>query len=157
MSTLVSAIIPVHNYARLVGRAIESVLAQSYQPVECIVVDDGSTDDTPRVLARYGDRIRVIRKEKQGPAIARNVGIRAARGEYIALLDSDDYWRSEKLSRQVAVLAGDPALGAVGCDNALVDGAGAHLCDVRFRAVPVPADLVAQLQAVAVRHLWVGG
>src|SRR4051794_38186186 len=115
MRKLVSVIIPVHNYARFVGRAVNSVLAQTYEPVECIVVDDGSTDDTPALLAGFGDRIRVIRKEKQGPAIARNVGIRSARGEYIALLDSDDYWRGHKLCGQIAAIEADPALGAVGC------------------------------------------
>jgi glycosyltransferase involved in cell wall biosynthesis len=156
MGKRVSVVIPVHNYARFVSRAIDSVLAQTYGPIECIVVDDGSTDDTPRVLTGYGDRIRVIRKDKQGPAIARNTGIRAATGEYIALLDSDDAWRPAKLARQVPILDEAPSLGAVGCANELVDGAGAHLGNVVFRS-PVGLDARQRIRAVALRQLWVGG
>jgi glycosyltransferase involved in cell wall biosynthesis len=156
MGKLVSVIIPTYNYARFVHRAIDSVLAQTYPDLECVVVDDGSTDETPQVLARYGSRIRVIRKEKQGPGIARNTGIRAARGEYVAFLDSDDYWRANKLSRQVPVIEAEPSLGAVGCANELVDGNGVHVANVVFPSPSTPVDLAAQLRAVAVRKLWVG-
>lgn len=156
MGKLVSVIIPTYNYARFVHRAIDSVLAQTYGDVECVVVDDGSTDETPQVLARYGSRIRVIRKEKQGPGIARNRGIGAARGEYIAFLDSDDHWRPDKLAKQVEVLDADPSLGAVGCANEIVDGAGAHVSNTIFPSPATPTDLADQLRGVAVRRLWVG-
>ena len=155
MGKLVSVIIPVYNYARFVGRAVDSVLAQTYSPVECVVVDDGSTDDTPQVLARYGDRIRAIRQENRGLSAARNTGIRAARGEYVAILDSDDYFRPDKLAKQVALIESAPGLGAVGCDVQHVDRDGKELYRRHF-ADP-PAALDAQLRAVATRQAWVGG
>jgi glycosyltransferase involved in cell wall biosynthesis len=98
---LVSVIVPTFNRARMVGRAIDSVLAQTYSHYELIVVDDESTDDTPALLDRYGDRIRVLHRVHGGVSAARNCGIRAAAGELIALLDSDDYWMPEKLAVQV--------------------------------------------------------
>ena len=88
----ISVIIPTYNYARFLAEAIDSALGQSYAPLEIIVVDDGSTDATSEVLAAYGDRIRVLRQKNQGVAMARNAGIAAARGDYLAFLDSDDAW-----------------------------------------------------------------
>jgi len=101
----VSVIIPTYNRAHLVGRAIKSVLNQTYQDFELIIVDDGSTDNTEKVIKRFDDkRIRYIKHEKnKGGAAARNTGIKAARGEYIAFLDSDDEWLPEKLKRQMEV------------------------------------------------------
>jgi len=103
-SPLVSAVIPTHNRANAVCSAVESVLAQTYAPLETIVVDDGSTDDTQGVLRRLGDRIRVICQENAGPASARNVGVLASRGEIISFLDSDDEWLPGKIERQVKLL-----------------------------------------------------
>lgn len=88
----VSVIIPNFNNATYVTTAIASVLTQSYQNFEIIVVDDGSTDDSPAVIARFGDKVRYLRQENQGLAGARNSGIRAAHGDWIALLDADDQW-----------------------------------------------------------------
>ncbi len=99
---LVSAIIPVFNRAWSLKRALDSVLAQEDANLETIVVDDGSTDETPTLLSAYEDRIRVIRQENQGVSAARNTGIRAARGELITLLDSDDAWLPGKIKAQVA-------------------------------------------------------
>lgn len=110
MKHLVSVIIPTFNREKLVGRAIDSVMAQTYPRYELIVVDDGSTDDTPVLLARYGNRIRVLRRAHGGVSAARNCGIRAASGELIALLDSDDYWLPEKLAYQVEAFAGHPEI-----------------------------------------------
>src|SRR4051794_10354756 len=96
MNPTVSVIVPAYNYERYLSLAIESALAQTHSPLEVIVVDDGSTDDTPRVLAAYGDRIRAIRQPNQGAGAARNTGIAASRGDYLAFLDSDDLWRRDK-------------------------------------------------------------
>ena len=94
---LVSVIIPTYNSAGYIEEALESVFEQTLQDFEIIVVDDGSTDGTGEVLRKYGDRIRYIYQENNGPASARNGGIRVARGEYIAFLDADDLWVSTKL------------------------------------------------------------
>jgi glycosyltransferase involved in cell wall biosynthesis len=104
MSTI-SVIIPIWNRANSVGRAIESVLSQELpagHALEIVVVDDGSSDSPERVLVRFGDRIRLLRHStNMGAAAARNSGFDAARGEYIAFLDSDDWWLPGKLVRQV--------------------------------------------------------
>ena len=118
MAPTVSVIIPTYNRAHLVGRAIRSVLNQTYQDFEIIVVDDGSTDNTEEVVKSFNDpRIRYIRHEKnRGGSAARNTGIRAARGEYIAFLDSDDEWLPEKLAKQLPVFEKDSTCGAVYTD-----------------------------------------
>src|SRR5882672_407459 len=101
---LVSVIIPTYNRAAVVGAAIESVLDQTYRDFEVIVVDDGSTDETPATLNRYADRIRVVRQTNAGAAAARNRGIAASRSALIAFQDSDDLWLPHKLERQVALM-----------------------------------------------------
>ena len=120
----VSVVIPAYNHARYLPAAIDSALAQTYAPVEVIVVDDGSTDDTPRVLAAYGDRIRVIRQANQGAGAARNAGLAASRGEYVAFLDSDDIWLPRKLELQMGRFDADPALGLVHCGAETIDEHG---------------------------------
>src|SRR5437773_3781756 len=115
MNVTVSVVIPTYNYARYLPEAIDSALAQTHAPLEVIVVDDGSTDDTPRVLAVYGDRIRVIRQANRGPGAARNTGIAAARGEYVGFLDADDVWLPRKLELQMARFEADQGLGLVHC------------------------------------------
>ena len=123
----VSAIIPTYNHERFIGEAVDSVLAQTLLPLEVIVIDDGSTDDTAEVLARYGDRIRVIRQDNAGVAAARNAGIAAARGEYLAFLDSDDSWYPHKLELQMARFASQQDLGLVHCGAKIVDAEGRTL------------------------------
>lgn len=108
---LVSVIVPTFNRERFINAAIDSVLAQTYRHFELIVVDDGSTDTTPDLLAAYGDAVRVIRQPNQGVSAARNTGIRASQGEYIALLDSDDYWKREKLACQIDFFSTHPDAG----------------------------------------------
>jgi len=106
----VSVIIPTYNRARLVSRAIQSVLNQTYQNLELIVIDDASTDNTEEVVKDFKDnRIRYIcHDENKGGATARNTGIKTAKGKYIAFLDSDDEWLSEKLEKQFNLLQGLP-------------------------------------------------
>ena len=124
---LVSVIIPAYNYAQYLAEAIDSVLAQTYEPIEVIVVDDGSTDNTPQILAHYADRIRAIRQRNQGESVARNTGISAARGEMIALLDADDTWEKTALTDLVAVLKQATDIGLVFGVLTLVDAQGTPL------------------------------
>jgi glycosyltransferase involved in cell wall biosynthesis len=114
MTPLITVVIPTYNYGHLVSAAVDSALAQTHPRVEVIVVDDGSTDDTASRLTVYGDRIRVIRQANQGLSAARNAGIRAAAGEFVALLDSDDAFHPRKLERQAAAFAARPELALVG-------------------------------------------
>ncbi|MBS0475546.1 MAG: glycosyltransferase family 2 protein [Proteobacteria bacterium] len=100
----VSVVIPAYNAAWCVSRAIDSVLAQTFDDFELIVADDGSTDDTRVVLQSYGDRVRIVGKPNGGLSSARNAGIDAARGRYVAFLDADDWWLPEKLARQVELM-----------------------------------------------------
>lgn len=108
---VVSIVMPAYNVAWCVARAIDSVLAQSLREFELIVVNDGSTDDTRQVLQRYGDTIKVIYQDNAGMSAARNAGIRAARGEYVAFLDADDWWLPDKLARQLELMRARPELG----------------------------------------------
>ena len=101
----VSIVIPAYNAAAFVRDAIDSALAQTHPDVEVIVVDDSSTDDTPRVLAGYGDRIRVHRQANTGVAGARNTGARIATGEWVAFLDADDVWLPAKTASQLDAAA----------------------------------------------------
>ena len=105
-SPQVSVVIPTYNRASVLGRAITSVLNQTFHDLECIIVDDGSTDQTTQVVAGFEDpRLRLLRLPvNRGVGHARNVGIQSARGELIAFLDSDDEWLSQKLERQAACL-----------------------------------------------------
>ena len=112
----VSVIIPCHNYGRFVTAAVESALSQTYQPVDVIVIDDGSTDDTPERLQAFGSRIRYIRQENQGVSAARNTGIRQSCGEWVAFLDADDFWHPQKLEaqfRSIQTLAGSISSAAL--------------------------------------------
>lgn len=120
----VSVIIPAYNAAGHVRRAVDSVLAQSFQDYELLLVDDGSTDATRAVLAEYGDRLRLLAKTNGGPAAARNHGLSHARGEYVAFLDADDYWQADKLRQQVDLLDARPEIGFCSTATEVVDNAG---------------------------------
>lgn len=121
---LVSVVIPSYNRAYIVGQAIESVLRQTYENVEVVVIDDGSTDDTERVVRAFDDRVRYIYQPNGGIAVARNSGIAAARGEFVAFLDSDDVWLPWKLEAQLAVLRQCPEIGMIWTDMTAVDESG---------------------------------
>lgn len=100
-SFCISAVIPVFNRPVQIKRAVDSALAQIHIQVECIVVDDGSTDETPSVLKEYGDRIKIITTANRGVSSARNTGVENTTGEYIAFLDSDDEWKPDKIEKQI--------------------------------------------------------
>ncbi len=123
----VSVVIPVFNNAATVGRAIASVLAQRFDndQVEVIVVNDGSTDASAEVLRGFGDRIRVIDQPNRGAAAARNAGVTAAHGEYLAFLDADDAWLPNKLAATVPLLERNQAVVLVFSDATPVDAGGA--------------------------------
>lgn len=120
----VSVIIPAYNAAATLERAVASVLAQTCRPLEVLVVDDGSTDATPQVVARLGDAVRAIRQPNQGVSVARNEALRRARGDLIAFLDADDEWLPAKLENQVDFLAANPAVDLVYTQVYCVDGQG---------------------------------
>jgi glycosyltransferase involved in cell wall biosynthesis len=123
--TTISALIPTHNRREVVLRAIDSVLSQTVPVDEVIVIDDGSTDGTAEMIgSRYGSRVVVIQQENAGVSAARNRGIREARGEWIAFLDSDDVWLPTKIERQLEALA------------ALGDGFGACFTDCVYDGDP---------------------
>lgn len=105
---LVSVIIPAYNCGDCLARALDSVMKQSHSPIECIVVDDGSTDDTAAVARSFGSKVKLIGQANGGASAARNRGIEKASGELIAFLDADDYWHPSKLEKQVRLLQEQP-------------------------------------------------
>jgi glycosyltransferase involved in cell wall biosynthesis len=107
---LISCIVPVFNGERYLGETLDSILAQTYRPIEVIVVDDGSTDSTRGVVSSYGDRVRYFWQPNAGPPYARNTGLNSAQGEFVAFLDADDLWHPEKLARQMARFEARPEL-----------------------------------------------
>ena len=109
-SALISCIVPVFNGERYLREALESIFKQTYRPLEVIIADDGSTDGTAAVVARYGAQIRYLWQPNAGAPAARNLGLTAARGEFIAFLDADDLWHLEKLARQMARFQARPEL-----------------------------------------------
>ena len=123
---LVSVVTASYNMGHYVTEAVDSVLAQDYPAVEVIVVDDGSTDDTRAVLARYaGDpRVTVIHQENMGQTVAKNRGLAAAKGQLIGFCDADNRWLPGKLARQVPILLARPEIGVVYGDLQLIDGEG---------------------------------
>ncbi|HWL10175.1 MAG TPA: glycosyltransferase family A protein [Planctomicrobium sp.] len=106
----ISAVIPAYNAEATIARTLESVLAQTVQPHEIIVVDDGSRDQTARIVQTFGPHVKLIQQTNSGPSAARNHGVRVATGDWIAFLDSDDAWLPEKLELQIKTLNSDVAL-----------------------------------------------
>ena len=135
--TLVSVVVPVFNQQEFIGEALHSIFGQSFRDFEIVVVDDGSTDETPAILARYGKDIRVLRQPNRGGAAALNAGVRAARGEWIAWLSADDAWEPSKLEEQVNALGQSPDAGLVYTDYVYIDSAGKILSREHFPC-PVP-------------------
>ena len=113
MNPIVSVIIPAYNCERYINETIESVLAQTFSDLELIVIDDGSTDRTCELVAAYGCPVRLLHQPNAGVCAARNHGLREARGQYLCLMDHDDYWFPDKLARQVEIMRSHPDCGLV--------------------------------------------
>ena len=142
IAPLVSAVIPAFNCGRFIGDALDSVFAQHYPALEVFVIDDGSTDDTCDAVARYGDAVTLVRQRNAGAAVARNEGIRRARGKYVALLDADDVWLPGKLRVQVDYLERHPDVG-MSCarwDLLKPDASGTYRIESAAAPEAVPVD-----------------
>ncbi len=135
-SPQVTVVIPTYQRAHVLREAIDSVWAQTYQNIEIVVVDDGSTDGTREILAGYGEQVRYIYQENRGQSAARNAGIRAAQGDLIAFLDSDDVWLPEKLALQVPLFDRDPEVGLVYSDTAYMRANRSENQRSHFKAHP---------------------
>lgn len=135
---LVSVVITAYNYAAYLPKAIDSVLGQTYRNIEVIIVNDGSTDNTEDAVAPYlnDGRVTYITQKNSGQASSKNRGIRASRGGFVAFLDADDFWRSDKLERQMPLFSKDPQTGVVYSDLNFI-GPGGEPLDIerpqRFR------------------------
>lgn len=127
----VSVVTPVYNRADYLPEALDSALSQEFEGLEVVVVDDGSTDGTPEVLRRYGDRIRVHRQENAGQSAAVNTGVGLARGEFVAFLDSDDAWLPGKLARQAPMLDAEPRAALLYAAVEFMDGDSRPIPDPR--------------------------
>lgn len=155
---LISVVIPTYNYAIYLPRAIESVLVQTYEHFELIIVDDGSTDNTAAVMeaykSRYPDRIHYIYQKNGGPNAARNKGIDSAQGEFVALLDADDEWFPDKLAKQISFALENTNVGMIGCGFRWVKDDGTIICDGRGESPPPRCDLIRYLK---IRNFNFGG
>jgi glycosyltransferase involved in cell wall biosynthesis len=142
----VDVIIPTFNRAHRVGNAIRSVLAQSAaECCEIYIVDDGSSDNTAEVVARFGQRVNYVRQEQAGPAAARNAGIRASSGEFVTFLDSDDVWLPDKIERQLAAMRQWPEVLLVGGRSYDQASGARHLRPAPPVATDVPVDFASPL------------
>ena len=109
----ITVIVPVYNGEKYLAQAIESVLSQSHQPTEIVIIDDGSTDQTASIARSFGDTVRYHHQSNQGAGAARNKGVELAHSQLLAFLDADDLWVADKLALQVQALAADPELDMV--------------------------------------------
>lgn len=127
----VSVVIPTYNYANYLLEAVQTVLDQSYDDFELLIVDDGSTDNTGEMTRPllHDPRVRYVYQQNRGLAEARNVGIRTTEGEFVAFLDADDLWLERKLERQVEIMDSTPEVGLVYTNILFIDGEGQILTD----------------------------
>jgi len=131
---LVSVVLPVYNGAGTIRRAIDSILGQSFTDFRCIIINDGSTDNTLEILASYDDeRINILNQENKGLVASLNRGILASRGKYIARMDADDIALSSRLERQVEFMERNPSVGVVGSLAKLIYSDGKER--IRYRPI----------------------
>src|SRR5919202_5332730 len=133
---VISIVCAVHNGERFIGEAITSAMAQTGVELELVVVDDGSTDSTPAILAekaKQDSRITVVTQRNRGVAFARNVAIQHTAGDYVAFLDADDVWMPDKLQRQLELFERDPRVALAFTGYAITDDA-LHTREVVLRA-----------------------
>lgn len=145
---LISVIIPIYNQERYLSATLESVMHQTYQNLEIILIDDGSTDGTTLICRKYADqdaRIRVITQSNKGPAAARNQGILAAKGEWICLLDADDIMDRERIVKQYAVFKADPTIDVVYTALKLIDQEGLPIGEMHSQDYPAENFLAEML------------
>ena len=114
---VVSIVIPTYNYGQYIDRAIRSCLDQTYENLEIIVVDDGSTDNTSQIVQRFDKEINYILQENSGVSVARNKGLSVATGEFITFLDADDYLTVDSIELRVEILHANPNIGVVFCES----------------------------------------
>ena len=148
----VSVIIPVYNAERFLLEAVESVRRQGYQPMEIIIVDDGSTDSSASLISNLGDDIRFFSQEQQGPSAARNQGLAMARGDLIAFLDADDIWPQGRLHLQLERLQQDPSLEVVMGRTQYFGLLSAHRRKIRFEG-PDNTAIIMHLGSALIRKL----
>jgi len=164
---LVSVIIPTYNRSGTITRCIESVLAQTYQPIEIIIVDDGSTDDTSEILAGFIGRIKLVQQQNRGPSSARNLGFSLSCGTVVSFIDSDDTWHPQKIERQMRILSNcDERVSCCVCNATIIDTDQSHKesflvsnveCDLSEGYWPNPCAIIASRfllfnQVVAIRR-----
>ncbi len=135
-SGFVSIVVPAYNAARYLKQTLESILSQTYRNFEIIVVDDGSTDDTPCIAQQFGNAIRYIRQPNRGLSAARNTAIKNARAEVIALLDSDDLWEPQFLERMIHLLNIHPEAAGVYCGFQYINSKGEVVGKPSLKIVP---------------------
>jgi glycosyltransferase involved in cell wall biosynthesis len=150
-SPLVTVVIPVYNGAAFVADAIESVLRQKHAPLELVVVDDGSTDETPQILSDFGNRISVWRQRNRGAPAARNAGIRSSRGEFLAFLDADDLYPDGYVQRFIEAAARVPEAEVFHCGWQAFDLEG-HPLYANETPLPLDADPFHQMLLTGSPH-----
>ncbi len=152
-TTLISVIIPAYNAEAFIATALDSVLIQSYPHFEVLIINDGSTDNTVSIVDDYQDaRIKLITQVNGGLSNARNTGIQAALGDYLAFLDADDYWAATKLKTQIALLKQNPTLGFCSTQSRIETPAGEFLNDW-----PCPEISISTLQTIFVQNAAITG
>jgi glycosyltransferase involved in cell wall biosynthesis len=146
----VSVVVTCFNYGRYVAGCLESVVAQTFDDFEIVVVDDGSTDDSAEIIRRYtaDPRIRLIQQANGGQAKAKNVGVRASNGEFVAFLDADDEWEPDKIRRQMPLFA-DPAVGVVFSRMRCIDPQGTPI------VLPPPVREMTPRRGRVTSHLFI--
>ncbi len=146
MNPLVTCIIPAFDREEYIAEAVDSVLNQSYGNIEIIVVDDGSTDNTPGILSSYNGKIKILRQQNSGASAARNMGISKASGDFISFLDSDDLWEKNKIALQMECFQNNPEIDVCLCntkifsekeiinlDRKYIIATPYHLCSILIR------------------------